>query len=103
MDSGQANCKVHDCSENDRRQNTGRYLRYDLSKEVGAHRVHIVVHFSQEHRPLIWEYQNDVLDRIERDGHGDEEKSSIPILNTLDCSINVRKQHDSEDSCHYCH
>ena len=99
MEGGKANCEVDDWSKYDRGQYTRGYLRYHLAKEVSTHRVHVVVDLSQEDRSLIWEDQDDVLNGVEGNGHGYEEKCTVSVLDSLDGPINIWKEHDSKDGC----
>ena len=78
-----------------------RQFRDDFSEEVCADWVHVIVDFSQEHGPFIWEDQNNVLDRVEGDGHGHEEEGSITVLNTLDCAITVLEKDNCENGSDY--
>ena len=85
----QTDSKIYNRAKDNWSQNTRRNFRDNFSKEVRTDTIHIIVHLSQEDRPLIREDKNDILDRVERDSHSHEEERTISILNTLSCSINI--------------
>lgn len=99
MDNTQTNGKVDDATEDDWSKDTNRKFCYDFTKEVGTHRIHVVVYFSQEDRSFVREDQNNVLDGVESDCHSHEEESTISVLNTLRCAITVLEKNDGEASC----
>jgi hypothetical protein len=47
---------------------------------------------------LVREDQDDVLDRVESDCHGHEEKGAVSVLHTLDSPVTVLEKNDTEDS-----
>lgn len=102
MDKTQTNGKVDDAPKDHWSKNTDRQFCYDFTEEVSAHRIHVVVNFSQEDRPFIREDQNDVLNSVEGNCHCHEEKSTISVLNTLWCPITVLEKNDGEASCDDC-
>ncbi len=102
MDSAQPNGKIDNATEDCWSKNTHREFCYDLSEEVGANWVHIVIHFSQEDRSFVREDKNNVLDGIERNSHGNKEESSISVLNALGCAISVLEENDGEDCSDNC-
>lgn len=91
------NWEVRDASKQYRDNNTSRNFRNNLSEEVSRHRVHVIVYFTQEYRSLIWENKNDVLDGVESDSHGHEEKGSISVLNSLSGLVTVLEKNDNKD------
>jgi len=102
VDKTQTNCKVDNATEDHWSKNTDRQFCYDFTEEVSTHRIHVVVHFSQEDRSFIREDQNDVLNSVEGNCHSHEEESTISVLNTLWCSITVLEKNDGEASCDDC-
>jgi hypothetical protein len=87
---------VADATEDDRCEQTTGELRNDLGPEVGTDRIHVVVRLSQEHRTLVWEDQDDILDSTETDAHGDEEKGSVSVLDACCVVLDVVEQDDTE-------
>lgn len=82
VDSVESNGKV--CQRTEQSWNYDGHWEFteDSSEEVWAHFVHIIVNFSQEYWSFIWEHKDDVLDRIESNGQGDEEESTVSVLDT---------------------
>ena len=103
MHHAQSDGEINDAAEDYWCQNAHWQLCDDFAEEVGAHGIHIVVDFSQEDRPLVWEDQNDVLDGVESNSHGDEEKSAVSILYSLWSTVNILEKNDSENSSDYRH
>ena len=62
IDRAQSDGEVDDAAINHGSQDGCGQLCDDLAEEVGTHRVHVVVHLTQEDGALIWEDQDDVLD-----------------------------------------
>ncbi len=89
--------RIYNGAIDDWSQDTGRDLCDDFTKEVGTNRVHIIVDFSQEHRSLIGKDKDDVLDRVEGDCHGHKEQGAITVLNTLDRTVTVLEEDNSEN------
>jgi hypothetical protein len=79
----QTDSVIGDATEQNWSNKTSRELGDNLGEEIGTDIIHVVVDFSQKYRALIREDQNDVLNGVEGDGHGNEEKSSISVLNSL--------------------
>lgn len=75
-------------------------LRNNFGPEVGRASVHVVVHFSQEHRALVWEDQDHVLDRVERDVHRNEEQCSLSVLHTRLSLRDIPEQQRGECGSH---
>lgn len=48
---------VDDGAVDDGGEDAGGQLGHHLREEVRAHRVHVVVHLTQKHGSLVWEYQ----------------------------------------------
>ena len=69
----------------------------DLGPEVGTCLVHVVVDFTQEHRTLIREDEDDVLDSVERDVHSDEEEGALDVLDAGVISASVEEEKDGKD------
>ena len=104
MHHAEPDSEVNDAAENDWSQNAHGKFCDDLAEEVGAHGVHVVVDFSQEDRPLVREDQDDVLDRVEGDGHRDEEERAVSVLDALGRAVDVLEEDDREysgDDRHY--
>jgi hypothetical protein len=96
--STQTNREVYNRTKDNWGDNCSGDFSNDLSEEISRHRVHVVVHFSEENRALVGENQNDVLDRVKSDCHGHEEESTVSVLHTLYSPIAVLKKNDAKDS-----
>lgn len=79
----ECHCEVDNCTEDTGGQKSEWQLRDDLGPEVGAHIVHIVVHFAKENRSLVREDQNNILNSVERYVHCHEEKGTLQVLESL--------------------
>ena len=88
---------VHDRSEDDRRKQTRWELREDLGPEVSTNAVHVVVGLTKEHRSLIWENENDVLNCVEAHSHRNEEQCTVSVLDAGQVLANVHEQHNAEE------
>jgi hypothetical protein len=88
---------VHDRSEDDRRKQTRWELREDLGPEVSTYAVHVVVGLTKEHRSLIWENENDVLNCVEAHSHRNEEQCTVSVLDAGQVLANVHEQHNAEE------
>lgn len=97
------NREVSNDTEQHRYNYTSGYFRDDFTKEVRRDRVHIIINFSQEHRPLIWEDENNVLNSIEGNSHCHEEQSTISVLDTLYSIITILEKNDCKDSGNNCY
>ena len=97
VDGAQTDGEVNDAAINHGGQDGSGQLSDNLAEEVGTHRVHVIVHLTQEDRTFIWEDQDDVLDRVEGDGHGHEEEGTVAVLDSLNRAITVLEEDNSED------
>ena len=100
-DGVQANREVHDATIYYWCNNTCWQLCDNFSKEVGTNWVHVIIDLSEENWSLVWEDQNNVLNRVESNSHSHEEESTITVLHTLNGSITVLEQDNCENSCDY--
>lgn len=91
--------KVDDRAEQARCEDREWKLRHNLSPEVRGAAVHIVVHFTQEHRSFVREDKDNVLDGVEGDVHADEEESSLEILDSLSSLGSVPEEQNGEEGC----
>ena len=73
---------VANTPKNNGSEEAARELRYDFGPEVGTNRVHVVIGFSQKHRSLVREDQNNVLNSTEANTHCDEKQSTVSILDS---------------------
>ena len=89
VDGAEADGVIHNGAEDDWGQQARRELREDLCPEIGTNWIHIIICFSEEHMSLVWENENNILNSTETDTHGDEEQSTISVLNS--CSIWLKK------------
>lgn len=96
MLSTETNSKIHYRSIYNRREYTRRQLCNNLGKEVRTHRIHVVIHLSQEHGTLIRENKNDTLHSVEGNSHSHEEKSTISVLHALRGFVSIVEKDDSE-------
>jgi hypothetical protein len=99
IDSAQSNSVVNNATKDPWSDEGSWKLCQDFGEEVRTHTVHVVVDLSEKDRSFIREDEDDVLDGVEGHSHGDEEESSISILNSLQGLIHVLEQDDCEDSC----
>jgi len=93
-----ANSEVNDATEDNRGHDGEGEFGDDFSPEVRAGLVHIVVDFTEEYGSFVRENQDDILDSVEGDVHGDEEKGTLHILNTGLVSGDVKEQQNGEKS-----
>lgn len=96
----EAHEEVNNATEDGRGQDREGQLRDNLGPEVRSAVVHIVVHFTQEHRSLIREDQDYVLNSVHRDVHGNEEESTLSVLNTFLSVGVVPEENNGEESSH---
>jgi hypothetical protein len=61
----ESNQEVIDRPKDNRSQKARWQFGEDFGPEVGTHRVHVVVRFSQENRSLVREDEDDILDSVE--------------------------------------
>jgi len=85
----EAHGEVNNAAEGGGHQDAEGQLRADFSPEVGSNLVHVVVYFTQEHGPFVWENQNDVLDSIHSDVHSHEEERALDVLKLLTVVLGI--------------
>ena len=98
-----SNQVVDDRSENNRGKSGGWELWEDLGPEIRTHFVHTIVGFSEEHRSLIWENKDYVLNSVETHGHGDEKQGSVSVLNSSLILSHVVEEDHAESCCQQGH
>ena len=90
------NSEVNDATEDNWSHDREGKFGDDFSPEVRAGLVHIVVDFSEENGSFVRENQDDILDSVEGDVHGDEEEGTLHVLDTSLISLGVKEQEDGE-------
>ena len=93
-----ADSVVDDAAEDDWGHDGEGELGDDFGPEVWARLVHVVIDLSKEHGTLVWEDQNNILDSVEGDVHGDEEERALDVLDTGLVGLGVKEE---ENGC-YC-
>jgi len=96
----EANEPVDDAAEDGGSHDREGKLRDDLGPEVGSRVVHVVADFTEENGALIGEDEDNVLDGVEGDVHGDEEEGTLLVLNTGFVESGIVEKKHSEDSGH---
>lgn len=90
--------EVSNTTKEYRDEYTSRYFWNNFTKEIRRNWIHIIINLSQEHRPFIWENQDNVLDSIEGNSHCHEEKCTVSVLNTLNSVITILEKNNCKYS-----